>query len=140
MISGSCLCGQVRYEIEGKISPIWLCHCSKCRRRTGSAFHASAICGADNFHWRAGEELTREYEDTPDYISRFCGRCGSPVPQQLRGTDLVFLHVGALDGDPEREVVHHIFTGSKAPWYEISDDLPQFPGAPGPSVVRTLNR
>ncbi len=126
MISGRCLCGQVEYEIEGKISPIWLCHCSKCRRITGSAFHASAICSADRFRWCKGEDSIREYEDTPNYVTRFCSRCGSPVPQQLRGTDLVFLHVGALDGDPERTVDHHIFTGSKACWFEIADERPQF--------------
>ena len=126
MISGSCLCGQVRYEVEGKISPIWLCHCSKCRRRTGSAFHASAFCGADKFSWSGGEDSIREYEDTPAYVTHFCGKCGSPVPHQMRGTELVFLHVGALDGDPERTIDHHIFTGSKAPWFEICDAKPQF--------------
>jgi hypothetical protein len=126
MISGSCLCGQVQYEIEGKISPIWLCHCSKCRRRTGSAFHASAICKAEQFSWRTGEDSFREYEDTPNYVSRFCGHCGSPVPQQLRGTELVFLHAGALDGNLERTIDHHIFTASKASWFEICDEHPQF--------------
>jgi len=126
MTSGRCLCGDVQYEVEGKISPIWLCHCSKCRRANGSAFHAGAICSADKFTWRAGEDSIREYENTPDYVTRFCARCGSPVPQQLRGTDLVFLHVGGLDGDPQRGVDHHIFTKSKAPWFEISDSLPQF--------------
>ncbi len=125
MITGRCLCGDVRYEIEGGISPIWLCHCSKCRRANGSAFHASAICSKEQFRFCSGEEGLREYEDTPGYIVRFCGRCGSPVPQQLPGMQIVFLHVGALDGDPERRVDHHIFTGSKAPWYEICDAKPQ---------------
>jgi hypothetical protein len=126
MVSGQCLCGDVKYKIEGKISPIWLCHCSKCRRSTGSAFHASAICPAENFTWQCGEEGIREYESTPTYLIRFCGRCGTPVPQQLRGTELVFLHVGALDDVGERRVDHHIFTGSKASWFEITDDKPQF--------------
>jgi hypothetical protein len=126
MTKGACLCGDVSYEIEGKISPIWLCHCSKCRRSTGSAFHASAICGVDKFRFLGGEEQIREYQDSPGYNTRFCGRCGSPVPQQLRGTELVYLHVGALEGDPERTVHHHIFTASKAPWFEITDECPQF--------------
>lgn len=125
MITGQCLCGDVQYSIEGKISPIWLCHCSKCRRANGSAFHASAICSADNFSWRSGSEGIREYENTPTYVTRFCGRCGSPVPQQLRDTELVFLHVGALSDASGRSVDHHIFTKSKASWFEITDNLPQ---------------
>ena len=126
MTTGQCLCGDVKYAIEGKISSIWLCHCSKCRRGTGSAFHASAICGADKFAWLSGEDGIREFESTPTYVTRFCGRCGSPVPQQLRGTELVFLHVGALDEPVGRGVDHHIFTGSKASWYEITDDRAQY--------------
>jgi len=127
MTTGRCLCGDVQYEIEGKISPIWLCHCSKCRRSNGSAFHASAVVRPDRFRWVSGEEGIREYEDTPRYKTRFCGRCGSPVPSYLESYDLVFVHAGGLDGDPDRSVVHHIFVGSKAPWYEISDALPQYP-------------
>lgn len=125
-ITGHCLCGDVQYEIEGKVSSIWLCHCSKCRRSTGSAFHASAICRPDQFHWLSGEDSIRHYEDTPGYITGFCGRCGSPVPQRLREHEMMFLHVGALDGVPEQKIDHHIFTGSKACWYEITDGAPEY--------------
>jgi len=117
----------VRYEIEGRISPIWLCHCSKCRRANGSAFHASAVCGADRFRFTHGEAGVREYEDTPGYRTRFCGRCGSPVPQRLAGTDWIFLHAGALDGDMGMGVDHHIFTDSKASWFEIPEDAACYP-------------
>ena len=126
MITGECLCGDVRYEIDGKISPIWLCHCSKCRRSTGSAFHASAVCRPEQFRWVSGEESIREYEDTPGYKTRFCARCGSPVPAFLEEFGQVFLHAGALNEDAGRKVIHHIFVGSKAPWYEIADALPQY--------------
>jgi hypothetical protein len=124
--TGHCLCGDVKYEIEGKVSPVWLCHCSKCRRHTGSAFHASAVCSPDVFRWISGSDRVSEYEDTPGYKVRFCTRCGSPVPSYLEDHGLVFLHVGGLDGDPERRITHHIFVGSKAPWYEINDDCPQY--------------
>jgi hypothetical protein len=116
----------VRYEIDGGISPIWLCHCSKCRRATGSAFHASAVCRPDQFRWLQGEDAIAEYADTPRYTTRFCRSCGSPVPSFLADLDLMFLHAGGLDDDPGREIVHHIFVGSKAPWYEIRDECPQY--------------
>ncbi|MCP5056423.1 MAG: GFA family protein, partial [bacterium] len=99
---------------------------SKCRRHTGSAFHASAVCSRERFRWISGEELIRAYEDTPGYKVQFCNRCGSPVPSYLEELGLVFLHVGGLDGDPGRRVDHHIFVGSKAPWFEITDDHPQY--------------
>jgi len=124
MIEGRCLCGAVRYEIEGRISRIRLCHCSKCRRHTGSAFHASAVCRKEQLRWLSGEDKIREYEDTPTYKVRFCGTCGSPVPSYLEEHDMVFLHVGALEDDPGSRLSHHIFVGSKAPWYAILDDLP----------------
>ena len=126
MITGQCLCGQVRYEIDGKISPIWLCHCSKCRRATGSAFHASAVCQPADFRWLAGDENVAAYEDNPSYETRFCRTCGSPVPSYLAERDLVFLHAGGLDDVAGRRVMHHIFVGSKAPWYEIADDCEQY--------------
>jgi len=128
MVSGKCLCGAVRYEIDGGISPIWLCHCSKCRRATGSAFHASAVCRPDQFRWLQGEDAIAEYADTPRYTTRFCRICGSPVPSFLADFDLMFLHAGGLDDDCGREIVHHIFVGSKAPWYEIRDECPQYQG------------
>ena len=127
MTTGRCLCGDIRYEIDGKISPIWLCHCSKCRRLTGSAFHASAVCRPERFRWLTETDSIREYKDTPGFITRFCGRCGSPVPTLLEQHGLMFLHVGAIDGDPGREIAHHIFTASKAPWFEIGDPHPQYP-------------
>ena len=125
-MTGGCLCGRVRYEIEGRISPIWLCHCSKCRRSSGSAFQAGAVCRPQDFNWLSGEEELREYEESPGFKVRFCGRCGSPAPALLEGRQAVYLHVGGLDGDPGLSISHHIFVGSKAPWYEIDDELPQF--------------
>jgi len=123
--TGACLCGDVSYEIDGSISPIWLCHCSKCRRATGSAFHASAVCSPEKFRWVTGSDSISEYADSPGYKVRFCSRCGSPVPSYLEEFGLVFLHAGSLDGDPGRRIDHHIFVDSKAPWFEIDDGHPQ---------------
>ena len=125
-MTGNCLCGEVKYEIDGKISPIWLCHCSKCRRQTGSAFHASAVCRPDQFRWVSGVDSIAEYEDTPSYTVRFCKKCGSPVPSPSDDRELVFLHAGGLNEDPGREIAHHIFVGSKAPWFDVLDAKAQY--------------
>ena len=125
-LTGSCLCRKVAFEIDGRISKIWLCHCSKCRKSTGSAFHSSAICRVDQFRWVQGEEEISTYENTPGYVVRFCRNCGSPVPSYLSDYDAVFLHVGTLDGPLSGELGHHIFVGSKASWFDLHDALPKY--------------
>jgi hypothetical protein len=116
----------VRFEIDGRTSAIWYCHCSKCRKVTGSAFHPAALCRRSRFRWVSGEALISEYRTDSGYQARFCGRCGSPVPVVLENGSSVVLSVGSLDGDPGGRPVRHIFVGSKAPWFEIRDGLPQF--------------
>ena len=124
--SGECLCGAVRYGIDGNVSSIWLCHCSKCRRSSGSAFHAVAITRRSHFRWVSGEEGIREYRTPSGYTTRFYGTCGSPVPQVLDSGEQVVVLPGALDPGFGKPVVRHIFVGSKAPWWLITDDLPRF--------------
>jgi hypothetical protein len=126
MVTGGCLCGGVRFETRGRISAIWFCHCSKCRKTTGAAFHPAALCRANEFRWVAGEELISEYRTPSGYPSRFCRRCGSPVPTLLDNGSSVALSAGTLDGDPGSRPVRHVFVGSKAPWFEIHDDLLRF--------------
>ena len=121
---GSCVCGAVRYHVEGRVSAIWLCHCSKCRRATGSAFAATALCRAERFHWDAGEGNVASWTSPTGYECRFCRTCGAPLPWEDEGR--VFLNAGALEGPFERGVVRHIFAASKAPWWEITDDRPRF--------------
>lgn len=126
MLTGGCLCGAVRYQIDGRLSPIWFCHCSKCRRSTGSAFHAGAACRSTKFRWLRGEETIASFRTPSGYESRFCPRCGSRLPARAEGTEFVTLPVGTLDDDPGSRPARHIFVGSKAPWFEITDALPRF--------------
>jgi len=125
-MTGGCLCGAVRYQIDGRLSPIWFCHCSKCRRSTGSAFHAGAACRSAKFRWLSGEEMIARFESSPGYVARFCRQCGSPVPSRAEGTGFVTVPMGTLDGDPGSRPERHIFVGSKAPWFEITDALARF--------------
>ena len=137
MLTGGCLCGAIRYQIDGRISFIWFCHCSKCRRVSGSAFQSAAVCKSKRFRWVCGEESIREYRTESGYPARFCPTCGSTVPQAPAGTEYTWIPVGTLDGDPGSRPAHHIWVGSKAPWYEITDDLPQGLGELAPQVDGT---
>jgi hypothetical protein len=126
MVSGGCLCGEVRYEISGRISPIVLCHCSKCRKANGSAFHSGSLCRPSRFRWVSGEDRIAKYRSPSGYATQFCRICGSPVPSPPNREGFVVLPTGALEQDPGSRPICHIFVGSKAAWHEIADDLPRF--------------
>ena len=121
---GSCLCGAVTYEISGPFKVIGNCHCSICRKANGAAFVTWGIVDPGQFRWTAGEEILKAYESSPGRQRCFCGNCGSPLACMHSGT-VGEVVVGTLDGDPGARPRAHIFVGSKAPWYEISDALPR---------------
>ncbi|MCA9513201.1 MAG: GFA family protein [Myxococcales bacterium] len=128
MMRGSCLCGGVRYEVTGAFGPAIHCHCSQCRKASGSSFATNASVAASDFRIVAGEELLGRYESSPGQLRCFCSRCGSPVVKLYAG-DVPFVRVrlGTLDDDAGIEVREHFHVGSKAPWTRILDDLPQHP-------------
>jgi hypothetical protein len=126
-----CLCGGVEIEITGKVGPLVYCHCSMCRRANGTAFSANADVRRKYWVWRSGEALVREYESSAGKFRAFCSRCGSPVYSRWRDApDVLRIRLGLLDEDPGRRSLCHFWVGSKAPWYEIADGLPQFAGGP----------
>ena len=127
MLHGKCLCEGVRYEISGELGPLGYCHCSQCRRASGSAFGANADARRDEFKWLGGEELVREYESSPDTIRAFCSRCGSPLYKRSAAKpDVVRIRLGSLEEDPGLRARVHVYVADKAPWYEITDALPRF--------------
>ena len=130
MTTGGCLCGTIRYRITGKLGPVIYCHCSQCRRASGSAFAANAPVRTKYLEWEKGEDFIQEYESSPGKLRAFCRHCGSALYSRRRDRpDERRIRLGTLDGDPERRSVGHFFASSKAPWYEIEDDLPQYAGA-----------
>ena len=131
MVRGSCLCGQVSFEIDDGLSPIQYCHATRCRKAGGSAFAAELAAPAAHFRWLRGEDLITVYEapllrEPPPYRHAFCRVCGSPLPGLLKGTDFVVLPAGVLDGELEARPFRHIFVEQNPSWHTIADDLPQF--------------
>ena len=126
MLTGSCLCGGVRYEVHGKLGPSVHCHCSQCRKASGASFATNASVAASEFRFVEGESLVAEWESSPGQFRRFCSRCGSPLVKRFQEKpEEVRIRLGTLDVDPETTPAAHIFLRSKAPWTEITDDLPQ---------------
>jgi hypothetical protein len=124
-VNGACLCGAVRYEISSPLVDAGNCHCSMCRKAHGAAFATYASVGPDEFRWKCGEEFVSFYESSPNESRVFCSVCGSTLGGAEDGK-INAITLGTVDGDPGIRPRSHIFVGSKAPWHEISDALPQF--------------
>ena len=124
-VRGSCHCGGVAYELEGDLSLMVNCHCSRCRKARAAAHATNLFLAGPDFHWIRGEELLQEFKvpDAERFTHCFCRDCGSSMPRVLGERALV--PAGSLDDDPGARERLHIYTGSKAPWYEIPDSLPQ---------------
>lgn len=125
VIKGRCLCDRVRYEVIGPLLDADHCHCSLCRRQHGAAFSTYAAFEPGNFRWNCGEDLIKIFEAPSGGGWCFCSECGST----LAGTDngkITSITLGTVEGDPAIKPESHIFVGSKAQWYDIDDNLPQF--------------
>ncbi len=127
MYSGSCLCGDIQFEIKGPITHIVHCHCSECRKAQGSAFATNGIIKLSDFKILSGEEKLTAYESTPGQIKYFCQICGSPIISKTESKpNQVRIRLGTITSDITERPMAHIFTTSKANWEEIKGDLPQF--------------
>ncbi len=103
-----------------------------CRKAHGTAFSANAEVPSARFKWVAGRDLLAEFASSPPRRKIFCRRCGSQlVIQRLDDPDTLVVTLGTVDSDPGTRPSRHVFTDSKAPWYEITDDLPRFRIYPG---------
>jgi len=130
MLSGSCLCGAVRYAVNGALGPIGHCHCRTCRKAHAAAFATTARAARGDFRWTAGADVVTAFESTPGKRRWFCPRCGSHLMAAWEGEDTVIVRVGSLDDDPGSRPLVHIWTAQRAPWFEIADSLAQFAEAP----------
>lgn len=131
VIGGSCLCDAIRFEADGDPIVMVNCHCSRCRRGRSAAHASNLFVAIDQFRWTRGEQHVKVY-DLPGaarFGTNFCGICGSDVPRHSPKIGRVNIPGGCLDTDPRIQPSYHIFVGSKAPWYDITDRLPQHDGA-----------
>jgi alkylhydroperoxidase family enzyme len=134
--TGSCLCGSVRYTIRGEPGPFGYCHCTSCRKASGSAHAANAPVERAQFELVSGHDTLREYESTPGKLRAFCSRCGSPIYAYLRATpELLRIRLGSLDTPLAGEPRAHTWVSDKASWEPIDDAVPQFPEWADKSVL-----
>jgi hypothetical protein len=123
MLTGNCLCGAVSFEINGDITDIYQCHCSVCRKATGSSGISVFLTTGDVFRWVSGENEIQLYKTSSGYRSVFCKTCGSRLPDPNPEETTFWIPAGLLNtSEIDAKVSAHIFVGSKASWYVIGDD------------------
>jgi hypothetical protein len=117
----------VRYEISGHMGIFQYCHCSRCRKFTGSAFAANLLVSPDQFKWQSGEHLVGRYElpEAKHFATSFCKNCGSSLPWLSQSGKAVIVPAGTLDEDPGIRPSQNIFTASGADWFEAPENLPK---------------
>jgi hypothetical protein len=124
---GSCLCGQIRFEIDGDFERFFLCHCQHCRKDTGSAHAANLFSSSATLKWTSGEDHVTQFTLPGTRHSRsFCRTCGSAVPMlQMEGALLV-VPAGSLNSKVGIKPDAHIFMASRAEWDQGLERVPGF--------------
>jgi hypothetical protein len=125
MTEGVCLCGGVRYSLDGPFNMMIHCHCSMCRKHHGSAFATFVAAPLMGFRWASGKDRIGHYKSSEQGSRFFCMACGSVTPVLAEHMDLAICPAGNLQGEINLRPQYHVFVGSKAPWYTITDNLPQ---------------
>ena len=129
-IRGSCLCGTVAYEVRAPFAFFKYCHCSRCRKHSGSAHAANLLVDVRQFAWTRGEDAMRRFElpGARAFCTGFCSQCGSALPWATRNGKWMLVPAGGLDDPPEVWPDKNVFWDSRAPWYVSADSLPCFAG------------
>lgn len=124
-ITGECFCGEVQYQVDGKLRDARSCHCSRCRKAFSSQASAYALVEPSQFSWVSGEELLTSYVGQHGFGLQFCKVCGSTVCGIYNG-EVHGVTLGCVNGDPDIELGIHIYVGSKASWEKIPEGVPQY--------------
>jgi hypothetical protein len=130
MVTGSCACGTVRFEVTQPFETAGYCHCKRCQRRSGALWSLNAMVAPQALRIVAGEDAVRTWRPEDGFPKTFCGNCGGHLWSGDAGTPVVGIRLGAVDGDPGIRPQWHQWLDSAPDWEPIPDDgLPRFSGA-----------
>lgn len=127
-LNGGCLCGGVRYEVSGEARRFYHCHCRRCRKATGTGHATNLFVAPTSVRWW-GEELVANYKvpDAERFATRFCSRCGSPLPRMIDAFGVLLIPAGSLDSKLSITPQARIFWDSRAEWSCAEQAIPCFP-------------
>jgi hypothetical protein len=128
VLRASCLCGGIAFELSGPPLRFYNCHCTRCRKARAAAHASNLFAAADGARFTRGEALLTSYKvpEAERFAQVFCRVCGAPMPRINPTLGHVVIPAGALDDDPGLRPQAHIFVASKAPWWEIRDEMRQY--------------
>lgn len=121
-MKGSCLCGAVAFEVSVSPSLFYRCHCSLCRKQSGTGYNLATLVKASDFFWLKGEKGISSWQKPTGYRTDFCSSCGSTVPNLLRDMPYVWLPVGLLDEPLDMNCIGDYCTDDSMPWDETRSD------------------
>jgi hypothetical protein len=132
LLTGCCLCGAVTYEVRSPFLRFAHCHCSRCRKATGTGHATNLYCAPEQFAWLTGEDLVVRYDlpSARSFATVFCCRCGCPLPHRTRSGREIVVPAGSLDKQPKQKPQVRIFWNSRVNWSCDGDDLPRFAELP----------
>ncbi|MEZ5553385.1 MAG: GFA family protein [Pseudomonadales bacterium] len=132
MITGSCFCAAITWQLNGRLQDGRACHCSRCRKAFSGASSAYAeLTPGSRFQWITGKEKLVIHATGEEWGLGFCGVCGSTLCGIRRG-EVHGVTLGCVEGDPGVAIEQHLFVGSKAPWDHIGGHAPQYLEHPPP--------
>ena len=133
-VKGSCLCGAVKYEVTGEPKRFYHCHCSRCRKTTGTGHASNMFFQPAALTWLSGQEQVRVFKapEAKRFTNSFCTTCGSRLPRQAKDSDVVLIPAGSLDDEAPIKPQARIFSGSRASWSCVDDELPIYSELPPP--------
>ena len=131
-LRGSCLCGAVKYEVNGDPQRFYHCHCTRCRKATGTGHASNLLIKADGIHWLQGEAQVALYKvpEAERFTNSFCKTCGGRVPRYIAELGFVMIPAGSLDHEPGITPQARIFQDSRVTWSCSGDNLPVFAAYP----------
>jgi hypothetical protein len=131
IITGGCLCGAVKFEVENTFSKFYFCHCLQCRKITGSAHASNLFTHTDAINWTAGEQHKKHYSyPDRDFKVVFCSECGSGLPFVTKSGKALIVPAGSLDAEPNIQPNDNIFWAERAAWYDDGTKANQCEGFP----------
>ena len=127
-MKGSCVCGDVLYEVSGKVEKLYQCHCTIFQKQTGSSSQTGFFVSLTQFNWLQGEEVVSNFKKENGYSVSFCSKCGATVPNIFSTGDKYWVPAGAFESLGNAKVENHIFVANKAEWDEICGEATQHEG------------
>ena len=132
--TGSCLCKSITFEIEGEFENFYLCHCSRCRKDTGSSHASNLFSSSAKIKWISGEDQVKTYKvEESNHSKSFCPNCGSALPTLQMNGSLLVVPAGSLDSDLNISPKGHIFVDSRAKWDNNLETIPHYSKLPDTS-------